>query len=78
MNKSNFSFGYRNPGHWDVYTSDVRGRVFAIRGEPGCYFIRVEHDAFRKNREPGTFKTLDAAIAYVIAELTYEPQETKQ
>ena len=70
MATASFQFIRRNPGHWDVYANNRR--AFAIRGEPGDFVIRVESADFRKESDPGTFKTLDAALAYVMAELTFE------
>lgn len=64
-----FSVVHRNPGHWDVLVQGT-GRAFAIRGEPGNVWVRDE----RRTKHTGdeTFKTLIAAMAWIVDELMYE------
>lgn len=68
MSGRGFDFCWRNPGHWDVV--DDR-RLFAIRGEPGEGFVRLERTLRAPNRE---FVTLTAAVAWICDELMQEPK----
>lgn len=91
MNKGNFdfgyfSFGYRNPGHWDV--SDDKRRIFAIRGDEEHGFIirderKNEHGDWAEDKHhlatrlsDFKFPTLAAAVACITALLMAEPVET--
>ena len=69
MHPNGFAVEYRNPGHWDVYGE--HGRLFTIRGEPGD--VVVHDERFNVPRaEWSSFKTVDAAMAAITAELMYE------
>jgi hypothetical protein len=65
----------REFGHWDIW--DDNGRIFAIRGGPGGYYLRDERN-IRMEQKTGparqwpTFKTLGLLMAYVCEELMYE------
>lgn len=65
----NFSVNYRNTGHWDIYADS--GRLFCIRGQPGSVFVRDERQNAGHLR-PGTFATVDAAMAWITSTLMYE------
>ena len=65
-----FSVIHRNPGHWDIYTSE-EGRLFAIRGGPGKYYIRDEREMKNSNGNK-EFKTVESCFNYIINELTFE------
>lgn len=65
---ASFSVNRRNYGHWD-FTTREKGRVFRIRGGPGCYKAMDE----RAHPYPvTTFKTLPAAVAFICDELMFE------
>ena len=57
----------RNYGHWDIW--DERGRILAVRGGPGDYYVRDERDAFKQWPH---FKTLSMLMACVCEDLMYE------
>ncbi len=67
-----FSFSQRDTYHWDVVTRERR--VFCIRGEPGDIYIRDERSPSHRDG-PVTklsFKTVDAAVAWITSELMAE------
>ena len=62
----------RDTGYWDIWND--KGRIFAIRGEPGRYIIR---DTKENPGGPGIkslhgFKTVDACMAYICSDLMWE------
>jgi hypothetical protein len=71
-----FSVGYRNPGHWDVYTK--YGRAFRIRGEEPNVVIFDErtNDSRREQltfkNVPLTFKSVSKALSWCADELMDE------
>jgi hypothetical protein len=70
---TSFSVVERNHGHWDICAG--KGRVFAIRGGPGSYFVRDEREATRNNRKAPQsydFKTIGAATAWICDILMFE------
>lgn len=71
-----FSVGYRNPGHWDICTSQRGGRAFRIRGEPDNVLVLDERemDSLPPHpREPRRFRSVGAAMAWCAEELMHEP-----
>lgn len=68
----NFSFTYRNPGHWDIH--NFQGRIFCIRGEPDKTYIRDERGKGDNNNSPAgmIFKDAFLAAEWIIAELMLE------
>ena len=63
----NFSVNKRNYGHWDVY--GAKGRLFRVRGGPGCYCVLDE----RAIENPTVnFKTVSACMTYICDELMFE------
>ena len=71
----NFSFYYRNPGHWDVVTATAR--AFCIRGEAPAFFIRDERKDGRSfpRDSIGPFPTLASATAWITGTLMQETVE---
>jgi hypothetical protein len=70
---SGFSVNRRNYGHWDIWNAS--GRIFAIRGGPGDYWLRDERNMRKDSgtaKEWPHFKTLGMLMAYVCEELMYE------
>lgn len=65
---SSFQMVRRNPGHWDIYSKD--SRHFCIRGEADRFTVWNERDP--KRDLPSVFRTVDACMAYVCAELMTE------
>lgn len=66
-----FKVYYRNPGHWDIW--DDAGRIFAIRGGPGRYFVRHEGDRHKRISTPNAyFKTVQACMNYICDKLMFE------
>lgn len=66
---NSFNVTYRNYGHWDISTRE-RGRVFAIRGGPGSYYIRDSRTSEHKTIDG--FKTVQACMAYISDTLMFE------
>lgn len=80
-----FSLTWRNPGHWDVYTRE--SRLFRIRGGikegpshwNGYYAISDERpEPAKKLHDWMHFKTFDAAMAWIVAELMTEPTPSEE
>lgn len=67
-----FQIYRRNYGHWDVGTRD-RGRIFRLRGGPGAWDVIDEREGKGQNSTMLTFKDQSAAMAYICAELMFEP-----
>lgn len=65
-----FEIRYRNPGHWDILCSDQgrQYRKFRIRGGPGKVWV----DHWGTNEPFKYFKTVSAAMSYVVDELMFE------
>lgn len=66
--EQNFSFTYRNPGHWDVYNHEKR--IYRIRGESGDYW--VDDERIRGDLAVRRFKTITAAVAFIADDLMIE------
>jgi len=70
---SGFRVFRRNYGHWDIWNEN--GRIFAVRGGPGDYWLRDERDMRQdsgKSENWPHFKTLGMLMAYVCEEFMYE------
>lgn len=65
-----FAVVYRNPGHWDILRHDI-GRVFRIRGDIGDVVVSDERKQ-QDYRGPRGFKTVAAAMAFIVDELMFE------
>jgi hypothetical protein len=64
-----FNVYRRNVGHWDV--SNDTGRIFAIRGGPGKYYVC---DSRPEDQRKPQFeaKTVGMCMAYICEELMFE------
>lgn len=67
---TNFRVINRNYGHWDICGSE--GRLFAIRGGPGKYFIRDEREGGGANSAIKYFSTVLACMTYICDILMFE------
>jgi hypothetical protein len=71
---NHFSITRRNYGHWDIEIGN--GRLYAIRGGPGKYYIRDERkiNGFDESEEEELpyFKTVSACMSYICDKLMYE------
>lgn len=67
-----FSFTRRNPGHWDVYSD--RCRIFALRGAPGCYFVRDEREEGVRSKDGILIraKSIETCVQRITEELMFE------
>lgn len=63
---------HRSGPHWDIYDQHRRRR-FCIRGEEGR--ITVYNETRHADDLKGAFRTVDAAMAYICAEMM-NPQNT--
>jgi hypothetical protein len=70
---SSFQVVRRNPGHWDIYSRD--SRHFCIRGEADRFTVWNERDP---RDLPSVFRTVDACMSYVCAELMTETNDKNQ
>ena len=70
---SNIHIYRRNPGHWDICVNE-RGRVFAIRGGPGDYYVRDERRGEKATNAAFAYKfaSLPMAVAWAVDILMYE------
>lgn len=64
-----FDVRRRNFGHWDIW--DAHGRIFAIRGGPGRYYVRDSRSE-EKRKETFYAKTVGMCMGYICEELMFE------
>lgn len=64
-----FNVYRRNVGHWDV--SNSTGRIFAIRGGPGKYYVRDSRPEGQR-KEDFKAKTIALCMGYICEELMFE------
>ena len=71
---TNFTVGYRNPGHWDITTA--YGRAFRIRGERPNVVVYDERtdDARPHPRDAVKFKSVEGALNWCATQLMDETQ----
>jgi hypothetical protein len=67
-----FSVAHRNPGHWDI--GNDKRRIFRIRGEHGNVVLYDERSP-GVMVEPKTFRSVQAAMAWITDELMFETGE---
>ena len=67
-----FSIYRRNFGHWDISARDA-GRLFRLRGGPSRWDVIDERNGKGQNSTLIPFKDQSAAMAYICAELMFEP-----
>ena len=62
----------RNPGHWDIISSDKK-RLFRLRGGPGHWDVIDERTGKGQNSTLlPPFKEQTAAMSYICSELMHE------
>ena len=69
FSRSAFEVFRRNTGHWDIW--DAKGRIFAIRGGPGKYYVRDSRPEDQRKPE-FCAKTVGMCMAYICEELMFE------